>query len=182
MRAHAAASAVGIHGSSLPSTQTPLPNMMTKSFTSNVSTDTELGKLGKEKPSVSGRMVVATDSAFTSSAPRMSTNVVASAVTTTTAPTCFAPMLKRFTATTAPALATMRSNTSNTYRDKPELSDCSGLRSAILICDCSNPIDNGRGSPEPGFTITSITLSDSPILSFVAEVFGSSLVHSCTPD
>ena len=182
MRAQAAASAVGIHGSSSSPTHTLGPNIVSRSLTSNVSTDTELGKLGNEKPSVSGRIVVATDSAFTSSAPRVSTTVVASATTTTTAPTCLAPMLKRFTATTAPAPATKNSNTSTTYRDRPELSDCSGLRSAMLICACSNPMYRGFGSPEPGFTITSITLSDSPISSFVAAVFGSNFVHSCTPD
>ena len=156
--------------------------MVTRSFTSNVSTETELGKLGNEKPSESGRMVVATDSAFTSSPPRMTNTVPAIAITATTAPTCFAPILNRFIAKYEPVPTAESSNTNNTYLPSPELPLCSVPRSAILISACSRPIDSGNGSPTDGFTITSITESDPPIFSFVAAVFGSSFVHSCTPD
>ena len=156
--------------------------MATRSFTSKVSTETELGKLGKEKPSESGRMVVATDSAFTSSAPRRTNTVPAIAITATTAPTCFAPILNRFIAKYEPAPTAESNNTKSTYLPSPELPPCSVPRSAILISACSRPIDSGNGSPTDGFTITSITESDPPIFSFVAAVFGSSFVHSCTPD
>ena len=182
MRAHAAASAVGIQGSAFSPTHTPFPNMVTKSFTSNVSTETELGKFGNENPSESGRMVVAMDSAFTSSPPLITKMVPASAITATTAPICLAPIPYRVTTTNAPAPIRAMSNTNNTYLPRPDPPLSSGLKSAMLICACSKPIDKGTGSPTAGLTITSITESEPPILSFVASALGSSFVHSCVPD
>ena len=60
IRAHAAASAVGLHGSATPLTQASAPNMETKSVAPNSSGVAALGKLANENPFGTGRSSVAT--------------------------------------------------------------------------------------------------------------------------
>ena len=62
MRAQAAASAVGAHGSAIWFTHTPAPNIATRSAAPNSSGLSDAGKLANAYPSGIGRSSVAVDS------------------------------------------------------------------------------------------------------------------------
>ena len=181
MRAHAAASAVGTQGSTLPPTHAPPANIATRSFTSNVSELTEAGKFGNEKPSVSGRRVVETDSSFTELVERVTKSPAPSPTTTTTATICTTPNL-RFLNTSNPAYPAASSNNtpmSLTRRLLP-LSDAPLVASAPAISAALRSIPIERLTTEPlcGRTATSTCVSLSPMLSWVSPSSGLILVHS----
>ena len=168
MRAQAAASAVGTQGSTLPPTHAPPANIATRSLTSNVSALTDAGKFGNEKPSVSGRRVVETDSSFTESVERVTKSPAPSPTTTTTATICITPNLRflKKSKPANPAASNTNTPTNLTSRLEP-LSDaaCPESTPTTTAALRSIPIDRLTTEPLSGRTATSTCVSLSPMLS-----------------
>ena len=185
MRAHAAASAVGTHGSTLPPTHAPPANIATRSLASKVSALTDAGKLGNENPSVSGRRVVETDDRSTESDGRVTNSPAPRPTTATAATICTTPNLRFFN---APKPANPITSNSSAPPNRTTMllplsgAPPTGSAPATTAALRSIPIDKLTTEPLCGRTATSICVSLSPMSSRVSPSSGLILVHSCTPD